>query len=200
MTYSGGFVSRRFLIVYATNYGQTAKIARRMADLLIASGEGVTLVNAGNHPRDFHAGEFDGVIIGGSIIGGRHQRALLHFVREHRPLLNALPSAFFSVSGSAASPLGSERAKARALVNEFLDATGWHPALTETIGGAMAYTKYNPFLRWFIKRSVKAAGGPTDTSRDHEMTDWLQVERFVQAFVRSVPQPSAKHATLVATS
>jgi menaquinone-dependent protoporphyrinogen oxidase len=192
-------VSRRFLIVYATSYGQTAKIARRMADLLIASGEAVTLVNAGNHPHDFHAGEFDGVIIGGSIIGERHQRALTHFVRGHRPLLNALPSAFFSVSGSAASRLETERAKARQFVAEFLDRTGWHPALTETIGGSMAYTKYNPFLRWVVKRAAKAAGGPTDTSRDHEVTDWPQVERFVHAFVQTVPLPSSTGAALVAT-
>ena len=191
-------MSRRFLIVYATSYGQTAKIAGRMADLLMASGEAVTLVNAGNHPRDFRAGEFDGIIIGGSIIGGRHQRGLVRFVRDHRALLNALPSAFFSVSGSAASPLESERAKARQLVNAFLDMTGWHPALTETIGGAMAYTKYNPFLRWVVKRASKAAGGPTDTSRDHEVTDWSQVERFVQAFVQTVPVPAEAPALVSA--
>jgi menaquinone-dependent protoporphyrinogen oxidase len=191
-------VSRRFLIVYATSYGQTAKIAGRMADLLIASGESVTLVNAGNHPRDFHAGEFDGVIIGGSIIGGRHQRALVRFVRLHRALLNTIPSAFFSVSGSAASPVETERAKARQFVDQFLDTAGWQPVLTETIGGAMAYTKYNPFLRWFIKRAAKAAGGPTDTSRDHEMTDWTQVERFVEAFVKAVPVPAETPALVSA--
>src|SRR5215831_4816413 len=99
--------SRRILIAYTSSYGQTAKIAGRMADLLMASGEAVTLVNAGNHPRDLHAGEFDGVIIGGSIIAGRHQPALVRFARDHRALLNALPSAFFSVSGSAASPLAA---------------------------------------------------------------------------------------------
>jgi len=192
-------VPRRFLIVYATNYGQTAKIAGRMADLLMVSGEAVTLVNACNHPRDFHAGEFDGVIVGGSIIGGRHHRALVRFVRAHRALLNAIPSAFFSVSGSAASPLETERAKARQCVDLFLDVTGWHPALTETIGGAMAYTKYNPFLRWFMKRASKAAGGPTDTSRDYEMTDWSQVERFVEGFAETVPMP-AEAPALVSTS
>jgi menaquinone-dependent protoporphyrinogen oxidase len=179
--------SRRILIVYATSYGQTAKIAGRMADLLMASGEEVTLVNAGNHPRDVRAGEFDSVIVGGSIIGGRHQRALVRFVRDHRAVLDTIPSAFFSVSGSAASPLDSERAKARQLVHDFLLVTGWHPTLTETIGGAMAYTKYNPFLRWVVKRASKAAGGPTDTTRDHEVTDWSQVERFVQAFVHAMP-------------
>ncbi len=189
---------RRFLIAYATSYGQTAKIARRMADLLVASGEAVTLVNTRNHPRDLHPDEFAGVIIGGSIIGGRHHRALVRFVRAHRAVLNAIPSAFFSVSGSAASPLEAERAKAGQFVAAFLDQTGWHPSLTETIGGAMAYTKYNPFLRWIVKRAAKAAGGPMDTSRDHEVTDWSQVERFVAAFIETVPVPT-EASTLVAT-
>ena len=164
----------------------------------MASGEAVTLVNACNHPRDFHAGEFDGVIVGGSIIGGRHHKALVRFVRAHRVLLNAIPSAFFSVSGSAASPLETERAKARQLVDQFLDTAGWQPVRTETIGGAMAYTKYNPFLRWFMKRAAKAAGGSTDTSRDHEMTDWSQVERFVEAFAETAPMP-AETPALVST-
>lgn len=186
---------RRVLIAYATSYGQTAKIARRMADLLMASGEPVTLVNVRNHPRDFHPAEFDGVIIGGSIIGGHHHRALVRFVTEHRAVLNAAPSAFFSVSGSAGSPLETERAHARRFVAEFLTRTGWRPVVTETIAGAMAYTKYNPLLRWFIKRAAKAAGGPTDTSRDHESTDWAQVERFVAAFVERMATPS-EHAAL----
>ena len=186
--------SRRILIAYATSYGQTAKIAGRMADLLMASGEAVTLVNAGHHPRDFRAGEFDAVIVGGSIIGGRHQRAIVRFVRAHRALLNATPSAFFSVSGSAASHLATERAKARQFVHDFLETTGWHPGLTETIGGAMAYTKYNPLIRWLARRGAQAAGGPTDTSRDHEVTDWSRVERFVQAFIQTVPVPAEKPA------
>jgi menaquinone-dependent protoporphyrinogen oxidase len=108
-------------------------------------------------------------------------------VRDHRTVLNTIPSAFFSVSGSAASPVESERAKARQFVDQFLDTAGWQPVVTATIGGAMAYTKYNPFLRWFIKRTARTAGGPTDTSRDHEMTDWSQVEHFVQSFIQTVP-------------
>lgn len=190
--------SRRVLIAYATSYGQTAKIARRMADQLMAGGDDVTLVNVRNHPRDFHAAEFDGVIIGGSIVGGRHHHALLRFVRDHRPVLNATASAFFSVSGSAASPKESEQARARQFVFAFLGKTGWRPALTATIGGAIAYTKYNPLLRWMVRRATKASGGPTDTSRDHEVTDWSQVEHFVDRFVVTMPMPS-EAPVLVAT-
>jgi menaquinone-dependent protoporphyrinogen oxidase len=62
----------------------------------------------------------------------------------------------------------------------------------------MAYTKYNPLLRWIIKRTARAAGGPTDTSRDHEVTDWAQVEHFVEAFVRRMPAPP-EAAALAAT-
>src|SRR5678815_3649098 len=155
MGFGGVMAGRRVLIAYATSYGQTAKIARTMADRLMASGEAVTLVNVRNHPRDFHPAEFDAVIIGGSIIGGHHHRALVRFVSEHRAVLNATPSAFFSVSGSAGSPLETERAHARRFVAEFLTKTGWRPIVAETIAGAMAYTKYNPVLRWFIKRMAK---------------------------------------------
>ena len=122
----------------------------------------------------------------------------MRFVRDHCAVLNGMPSAFFSVSGSAASSLETERAKAREMVIEFIASNGWHPSLTATIGGAMAYTKYSPLMRWFMKRVAKAAGGPTNTSRDHELTDWSQVDGFVRRFIESMPLP---HETreLVAT-
>ena len=90
--------ARHILIFYGTSYGQTAKIARRMDDLLTASGETVTLVDASNQPRGLTPREFDGVIIGGSIIRGRHQKSVRRFVHTHWDVLNAMPSAFFSVS------------------------------------------------------------------------------------------------------
>jgi menaquinone-dependent protoporphyrinogen oxidase len=32
-----------------------------------------------------------------------------------------------------------------------------------------------------MKRIAKHAGGSTDTSRDHEYTDWVALEQFVAA-------------------
>ena len=190
--------ARHILIFYGTSYGQTAKIARRMDDLLTASGETVTLVDASNQPRGLTPREFDGVIVGGSIIRGRHQKSVRRFVDVHRDALNAMPSAFFSVSGAAASPDQAARAEAWRFVDAFLGETGWHPALSETIAGAMAYTKYNPIVRWIVKRASKPAGGPTDTSRDHEFTDWAQVQRFVEAFEATLPAPTAAGALMLA--
>jgi menaquinone-dependent protoporphyrinogen oxidase len=55
----------------------------------------------------------------------------------------------------------------------------------------MAYTRYNPVVRWVIKRISKRRGGPVDTSRDHEVTDWAQVRRFVDAVSSLVDRSAA---------
>jgi len=185
--------SRRILIVYGSTYGQTAKVARFVADELTAAGEAVTLVNAADLrrgvelPRGLARRDFDGVVVGASVLYNRHQRSVRRFVRAYRDVLNAVPSAFFSVSGSAANRDEAKVAEARRAVAELLRQTGWRPALTETVAGAMAYTKYNPFLRWTLKRMAAKEGAPTDTSRDHEFTDWEQVRRFARAFAQALP-------------
>ena len=45
------------------------------------------------------------------------------------------------------------------------------------VGGAIDYPRYNPLLRLVLKFISKKNGGPTDTSRKHELTDWDAVER-----------------------
>lgn len=179
--------AQRILIVYGSTHGQTSKIAHRIGDLLVAVGREVTLLDAAELPRTFEPRGFDGIIVGSSITYRRHQPAVLRFVRAHRHLLSAKPSAFFSVSGAAAGSTETERDKARRCVNRFLRETGWRPAFTATFGGAMAYTRYNPLLRWITSRMSAKAGGPTDTSRDHEFTDWTQVRDFAGDFATLLP-------------
>lgn len=173
---------RRILIVFGTSHGQTEKIARRMADVLTASGDAVTLWNTDALPLDDTPRDVDGIIVGAPILYGRHRSSVVRFVRRHLRALNAAPSAFFSVSGSAASPLDAPRREARRILAELLRETGWRPVQTATIAGAMAYTKYNPLLRWIVRRVSMKEGGPTDTTRDHEYTDWVQVEAFASEF------------------
>lgn len=189
---------RRILIVFGTSYGQTAKIARSMADQLTAVGDSPTLVDAAELPRDgalprgLGPHDFDAVIVGGSVLYGRLQRSIGRFVRAHLAALNEIPSALFAVSGAAGSADPAQQAEARRIANEFLRATAWRPAVVETVGGAITYTRYNPLMRWMLRRITAKNGGPTDTSRDHELTDWAQVRRFVESFAATVPH--AEHA------
>jgi menaquinone-dependent protoporphyrinogen oxidase len=180
----------RILIVYGSSYGQTAKIAASMSSQLQDSGAAVTLARADVLPRAIAPEDFDAVVVGGSVVLGHHQACVEHFVCMHRATLAAMPSAFFSVSGAAASADAAGRAKARRYVDDFARQTGWRPRLTAPIAGAMAYTRYRPLLRWMMKRLSARAGRPTDTSRDHELTDWSQVRRFVAAVAAMVPRPA----------
>ena len=180
--------SHHIAIVYGTRYGQTTKIAERMKEVLTAANHVVWIGRADVLSRHFTALDYDGVIIGGSVIAGRHQRYLERFARAHRDELNQMPSAFFSVSGSAAGSSDQDQANARRVLDAFLSKTGWHPRMTATIGGAMAFTKYGVFTRMMLKRVSRREGGPTDTSRDHELTDWNQVVRFAGEFAASLPE------------
>jgi menaquinone-dependent protoporphyrinogen oxidase len=178
---------RRILLVYGTSYGQTAKIAARIASVLRDEGCDVTAVKGDDPTLPRTLAPYDAVVVGGSIITGHHQRYLERFVHAARAELLRLPTGFFSVSGSAGSPLATVRADADRCVARFLARTAWRPDMIATFGGAIAYTRYNPLLRWFIKRLNRKSGGPTDTSCDHELTDWSAVEEFARDVATLVP-------------
>ena len=177
--------ARRILIAYATTHGQTETIASFIRLKLEQAGLQVTLANLKEGPPP-PLNEFSGVIVGASIIARGHQPAAAAFIREHRDALNAMPAAFFSVSASAGSSREQGRAAARRLRDEFLAEIGFRPALTESIAGAIKYTRYNFLLRWYMKRASGMNGGSTDTSRDHEYTDWSQVAAFARRFADAV--------------
>jgi menaquinone-dependent protoporphyrinogen oxidase len=192
-------MNARILIVYGSSYGQTEKIARRLAELLTARACDVTVADAKALPSSLRADAFDGVVVGASIIARGHQPAVRDFVHANLSTLNRLPSAFYSVCASAGSAHEKSRAAARSLRDAFLAEMGWHPALSESIAGAINFTRYNFILRWYMKKASKMNGGSTDTSRDHEYTDWAQVERFAgqiaDAVARWTPLTTPPHVT-----
>ena len=180
---------RHLLIAYGTAYGQTAKIAERLRDALVVDGFDVTLCNLATSPEVPDPSHFDGIIIGSSIIVGRHRRSVERFVVRHRDTLNRLPSAFYSVSGSAASADEKQRATARAILERFVTRVAWHPDLETTFGGGFPFTRYSWLTRWIMRRIV-AHEGITDTTRDYDLTDWGRVEEFAHQFGTVVAPPA----------
>jgi menaquinone-dependent protoporphyrinogen oxidase len=172
----------RILIVYGTRYGQTAKVAARIGQVLTRQGCEATLSRGDELPPDLDLGRFDGVMVGASYIVGRHQDYVERFIRAHVEALNRLPSAFFSVSGAAGSPEPESREEARRNLEKLLAATGWQPTLATPVGGAIAYTQYGALVRWLMKQIARRTGRSTDTTRDHEYTDWPAVEQFATEF------------------
>ncbi|WP_394738973.1 flavodoxin domain-containing protein [Natronococcus roseus] len=172
----------RVLICYGTSEGQTEAIAERMGDVVGSEGHEVTLTHLKHPPDGLDPGAYDGIVVGASIHGGSHQRYVGSFVRDHLETLNRRPSAFFSVSLTAAHDDPSERAPAAELLEAFLDETGWNPDGTLAVAGALKYSEYGRLKRFVMRWIAGRASGDTDTARDYEYTDWDDVESFAQEF------------------
>ncbi len=178
----------RVLILYGTRYGQTAKIAAKLAGMLDELGYEPDLHDAAEVPPDLPLAGSAGVIVAASVIMGRHQKSVERFVREQREELNRLPSAFLSVSGAAGSKRPDGRTTARRQLELFLRRTGWTPRHTQCVAGAISYTEYSPLVRWMIRTIMARQSGPTETSRDHEFTDWERLRGFAAEFTSLIPR------------
>jgi menaquinone-dependent protoporphyrinogen oxidase len=126
---------------------------------------------------------------------GKYPRAAVAFAREHRARLAQMPCAFFSVCLAAASQKEAERRAAQALPEKFFAASGWRPRLTATFAGALRYTRYNWLIRFVMKRIARAEGASTDTSRDHEYTDWKAVTAFAEAVASQAPRAGSSSSS-----
>ena len=177
----------RILVVYGTAYGQTERITRRIVDRLTSRGHGVSMYKGNSLPKHLRLDDYDEVVVAASIIRGRHQRYIREFARRHHEQLNRTRSAFVSVSGAAQG----SREQAQRYIDDFVQQTGWNPRFPASFAGSMAYTQYGPLLRWIAKVVSRRRGGPTDTSRDHEYTDWQAVDRFAERLARAVPPSEA---------
>ena len=182
----------RILVLYHSYDDQTARIARRMGDVIGQAGHQVTMHRFSGPGALALLSKYDAVVVGAAIRYGHHERALEKEVSEHAAELAARPNAFFSVCLSAGGP-GHKPKAVRRYVEEFCSNTGWEPREIATFAGALQYSKYGPFIKLMMKLIVGFSGGETDASRDYEYTDWVAVERFAQAFAKRL-EPTARHA------
>lgn len=176
----------KLLIVYGTTEGHTRKIAGKIAEAARESGHTAHVIDASLHPSPFG---YDAVVVAASLHQMRHQASVEHFVRENLRTLRDLPTAFFSVSLTAALPEPEHQAEAQACVDDFLHRTHWRPMTTFLVAGALLYTKYDFFKRLVLKHIARQYGRSTDTTRDHELTDWPKLWRDTETFLAYLPAP-----------
>ncbi len=182
----------RALVVYATNEGHTRKIAEWIGKWLRERNVQALVCGCEFLSEGFNLKEFDAAFVLGSIRIGKHQPQLARFVSENSRDLSTMPSAFISASATGSKTDTVNLAKAQVCIDAFLAETGWAPCVTTSIGGAILYTKYNMITRWVMKRICAKEGGPTDTSKDHELTDWNRLGEFLDRFNAEYMAPRAE--------
>ena len=114
----------RVLIAFACRFGRTRAIAEELAERLRRRGHEVELGNARDGrlppPQDY-----DAVILGSRVQHGHHAPEILEYVREHREVLQKMPTGFFSVSLAADVPFGA--IDPRHHVSRMVREMGWMP-------------------------------------------------------------------------
>lgn len=169
------------LLLYASTHGHTQKIAARIADVLRGQGVEVELRD-GKNRADTDPARVDGVIVAGSLHGGHHQREIVDWVKHHRSALEGRPSAFLSVSLTAAEDTNEAHGATQKCIDDFVKDTGWTPGQSLAVAGALQYREYDVFTRVLIRLMMRRGGHPTDASHDYDYTDWEALAQFGREF------------------
>ena len=172
----------RIVVVFGTTDGQTAKIARHVAEVLRSEQHTVDLFDTRAQISSRPFAGVDGAVLAGSVRMGKFQSHFVAFAREHRKILSRLPTAFLAVSLSAARDSAPARDEVTKTIARFVRQTGFEPGTVLSVAGALLYTKYGFFTRHAMRLISKRAGGDTDTSRDYEYTSWSAVSDFARRF------------------
>ena len=87
------------LVLYHSNSGHTARIARRIWETVIAEGNQADLMCVMEADREgLDWNKYDLVIVGAPVFYGKFSRQLVAFVNRYKSVLDAKATSFFSVS------------------------------------------------------------------------------------------------------
>lgn len=170
----------KLLVLYGTTEGQTAKIAEFVAARLRFAGDDVTLLDAASAASLDVAG-FRGAILAASVHVGMYQKPVVEFARAHADWLKRTPSAFLSVSLSAASSDAEELKSLATIAEGFKAHTGWTNAEIHHVAGAFRFTEYDFFKRWLMRVIAWEKGVKATPGQDLELTDWNALGATIDA-------------------
>jgi menaquinone-dependent protoporphyrinogen oxidase len=168
----------KLLIVYGTSEGHTASIANFMADVAEKKGLEVELLDSSTLTKPLTNKPWD---------QGTHQMSLRAFVQNNLHLLKQRPSAFFSVSLSAAVKDDMHQEEARGYATSFLEDVAWQPLETAWFAGAIKHGEYDYFKEMVLRLLARQLGGDMVKASDVSYTDWQQVKIFVEGFLQHFP-------------
>ena len=180
----------RVLITYASTHGHTAKVATRIASVLVTQGAEVEVRDV-EDAGALRPLEYDVVIVAGSVHAGRHQTEIVDWAKQHAAALNGMPTGFVSVCLAAADDSDEARRAARDYIEDMQDDSGWTPTRSITVAGALQYREYDFVTRLVMRVLMRHGDHPTDITRDYDYTDWDAVERFAGSFRELVSVPAS---------
>lgn len=164
------------LIGFASQEGQTERVAWRVRDVLTREGHHVTLAPVSDDPDPATA---DAVVVAGPIHVGKHDPRLVGWARRRARALRDRPSALVTVCLTANGEGDEARATLAGYDAALAEATGWTPDLHASVAGALNFDRLGWLKRMLMTRIARKEGllEPGEPARGvHEFTDWNEVE------------------------
>jgi len=171
-------------IFYSSKFGQTKSIAYFMLDKLIKKDIAVQIYDLskpGLEPEI--AANIEGVILAAPVYRGKFNPVFLNWVRANSIELQKRRTAFCSVSLNAADHRPQSRTADDDLLRLFIESTGLRTDFVASFAGAVKYLEYLWPIKFLLRWISRSAQGPVDTRYNYELTDWSQVESFIDHFV-----------------
>lgn len=178
----------KVLFLYSSVYGQARKVAERIHARLVEAGHAGDLAPFGEAAPD--PNRYDAIVLGASIRHGKHNPVVMEFIQRHQALLEAKPSAFYSVSLVARKP-GKDTAETNPYTKAFFARSPWRPKVAAVFGGVLDYQRYGLFDRYVIRLIMTINKGPTDLNTAHEFTRWDKVDEFAARIAAAVAGDAA---------
>ena len=175
---------KQVLLVCSSTDGQTLKICERLRRVLQSAGHSVRLAMI-EDASDVDPAAYRLVVIGARIRYGRTDARVIAFANRHAAVLDAMPSAYFSVNIVARKP-AKDRPGTNPYVRDFLRRVAWQPKHVDVFAGRLDYPRYGPLDRLIIRGIMWLTGGPTQPDAVVEFTDWQRVEAFGRALCEAV--------------
>lgn len=172
----------QILVLYSSVEGQTGKIAGTLAKEFETLGNEVFLTKA-TDPGYCDPGTYDAAVLCGPIHIGHYPSDFVSYIQNWKHALITIPNALLTISLAIASEDEDDRSEARNYPEKLIKKTGWKPDELVHVAGALKFVEYDFFKRWVMKWIAQKQGGPVDTNKDYEFTDWDALRKFAEAFV-----------------
>lgn len=173
----------RVLIVYGTKEGQTQKIADFIGGELARCGFSYDIFDCAKIPPTVRPGDYDAVIVGGSVHMREYPKTLMKWVLLNTEELKSVPSAFFSVCLGVLEKDPTVQRDEIQIVENFFAKTAWRANDWAIFAGGLRFSQYNWFVKIIMKRIARKMDPQIDSGADHEYTHWNSVRDFTLKFI-----------------
>ncbi len=171
---------KNVLIIYWSHDGHTARISRRICEVIEAEGHKATMMHVMEAEREgVDLDSYDIILLGCAIRYGEFNKQFVNFVNKNKAKLDAKPNSMFNITAIARNP---EKATVAGNVyaRKFMENNPWKPHEMKCFAGKVDYPNCGPVDGFLIRLIMMMTKGPTDKHSVNDFTNWDDVEAYAR--------------------